>query len=188
MSKRNGVRIRIRQFRPDDAEGTAAVMEAAFRSFLKGKACEHIFESFTPERYRSSSTYRTKNPTSVSYIAEVDGKIMGYVSGTISPCGFGTLSVIGVSPSCFHRGIGSRLMKKMVAFWRKNKMRKASTCVSAHTPEPSDPISSTGSFRSATGETIQCFSRAPGVGCLAPIAVRNWRQRQENGCASQSRR
>ena len=132
MSKRSNSGVRVRQFRPDDAEETAAVMEAAFRSFLKGKACEHIFESFTPERYRSSSTYRTKNPASVSYVAEVNGKIVGYVSGTISPCGFGTLSVIGVSPSCFHRGIGSRLMKKMVAFWRKNKMRKASTCVSAH--------------------------------------------------------
>ena len=132
MSKRSGDRISVRQFRPDDAEETSAVMQAAFRSFLKGKASEHIFENMTPERFRNSSTYRTKNPTSVSYVAEVNGKIVGYVSGTINPCGFGTLSVIGVSPSCFHGGIGTRLMRKMVAFWRKNKMRKASTCVSAH--------------------------------------------------------
>lgn len=68
----------------------------------------------------------------VSYVAEDSAGIVGYVSGSVSACGFGTLSQIGVSPSHFHRGVGTELMKKMVAFWRKKKMRKACTCVSAH--------------------------------------------------------
>jgi len=124
--------IRIRQFRPDDAEDSSVVMLNAFKSFLGGKASQLILSNLSPEKLRNASTYRKKNPTIVSYVAEDSGKIVGYVSGSINACGFGTLSVIGVAPSHFHLGVGTKLIKKMVSFWRKTEMRKACTCVSAH--------------------------------------------------------
>jgi len=127
-----GETVKIRQFRPDDAVGASAVMQEAFRSFLKGKAGELVMSHLSPERLRGTSTYRRKDSATVSYVAEDSGKIVGYVSGSANPCGFGTLSTIGVAPSHFHRGVGTKLMKKMVTFWRKKKLRKACTCVSAH--------------------------------------------------------
>ena len=124
--------IRVRRFRPDDAAGASAVMKEAFRSFLRGKKIEHVLAALSPESLRSAGTYRRKDATTVSYVAEVGGRIVGYVSGSVNPCGFGTLSWLGVCPSHFHQGVGTALLKRMVTFWRKKRMRKASTCVSAH--------------------------------------------------------
>ena len=124
--------ISVRRFRPDDAAAASVVMQEAFRSFLRGKASERILTNLSPENLRSACTYRQRDATTVSFVAEDSGEVVGYVSGSVNACGFGTLSVIGVSPSHFHLGVGTELMKSMVTFWRKRKMRKVSTCVSAH--------------------------------------------------------
>ena len=131
-SKGAGDTVKVRRFRPDDAAAASAVMQEAFRSFLRGKKSERILSHFSPENLRSGCTYRHRDATTVSYVAEQGGEVVGYVSGSVNACGFGTLSVIGVSPSHFHLGVGTELMKSMVTFWRKRKMRKVSTCVSAH--------------------------------------------------------
>lgn len=122
----------IRQFRPADADQTSAVMVAAFKSFLPAENLQVVLDGFSPESLRSTSTFGQKDAMTACYVAVENGKIVGYVSGGANAFGFGTLSVIGVSPRCFHRGIGSLLMRKMVAFWRRKGMRKVSTCVSAH--------------------------------------------------------
>ena len=125
-------KARVRQFRPDDADEASVVMTEAFRSFLPPRSGKKVLKGFSPERLRGTSVYGKKGATSATYVAELDGKVVGYVSGANNTYGVGTLSVIGVSPGCFHKGVGSLLMRKMVAFWRKGKMRKVSTCVSAH--------------------------------------------------------
>jgi len=102
-------------------------MQEAFRSFLEGKAGEHILATLS-----SADTYLNRGPAAVSYVAEDNGQIVGYVSGSTNACGFGTLALIGVKPSHFGQEVGTKLMKRMVTFWRRKKMRKASTCVSAH--------------------------------------------------------
>ena len=99
--------VRVRRFRPDDGAATSAVMKEAFKSFLRGKKIEHVLAALSPESLRSAGTYRHKDATTVSYVAEVGGRIVGYVSGSVNPCGFGTLSWLGVSPSHFHRGVGT---------------------------------------------------------------------------------
>ena len=119
--------IRIRRFGPDDAAGVSTVMPEAFRSFLGEKGGERILAALS-----DADRYRGKSPTAASYVAEAGGEIVGYVSGSVNVWGFGTLSLIGVKPSHFHRGVGTRLMEKMVTFWRRKKMRKVTTCVSAH--------------------------------------------------------
>lgn len=122
-----GATVRIRRFRPDDAAGVAAVMSEAFGSFLHGKAAQPLLAHLS-----DPGTYRPCGPTTVAYVAEDAGRIVGYVSGSVNPCGFGTLSLIGMKQSHFSHGVGTRLMQRMVAFWRRRDMRKATTCVSAH--------------------------------------------------------
>jgi ribosomal protein S18 acetylase RimI-like enzyme len=125
-------RTTVRQFRPDDADQASAIMIDAFKSFLPAKGRKKVLEGFAPERLRGSSTFGQKNAATASYVAVHNGKVAGYVSGSVSDHGVGSLHVIGVSPGRFHRGVGSSLMRRMVAFWRKRGMRKVSTCVSAH--------------------------------------------------------
>ena len=122
----------VRQFRPGDAEEASQVMIEAFRSFLPAKNRKKVLDGFSPAALRSTSTFGIKDSASVCYVAVVDEKVVGYISGSVNAYGFGTLSVIGVSSRCFRRGVGSLLMRKMKTFWRKNGMRKVSTCVSAH--------------------------------------------------------
>lgn len=115
--------IRVRRFRPDDAAAASAAMKEAFMSFLRGKKIEHVLAALSPESLRSACTYRRKDATTVPYVAEVGGRIVGYVSGSVNACGFGTLSWLGVSPSHFHQGVGAALLKRMVTFWRKGVLR-----------------------------------------------------------------
>lgn len=127
-----GTRPTVRQFKPEDAEQASAVMIAAFRSFLPARNRRMVLDGFAPARLRPTSTFGQRDATAACYVALDQGKVVGYVSGAVNAFGFGTLTVIGVDPDCFHRGIGSLLMGKMVAFWRRQGMRKVSTCVSAH--------------------------------------------------------
>jgi ribosomal protein S18 acetylase RimI-like enzyme len=107
-------------------------MIEAFRSFLPARGRQQVFEGFAPDRLRGASTYGQKDALTASYVAVHAGKVVGYVSGGADPFGFGTLSVIGVDPRHFHRGVGSALIRRMMSFWRQRGMRKVSTSVSAH--------------------------------------------------------
>ncbi len=128
----NQKRPTVRQFRPEDAEEASEVMVEAFESFLPARGRRQVLDGFAPDNLRGSSTFGQKDAAAATYVAVLDGRIAGYISGSVSPFGFGTLGVIGVDPRCFHRGIGSLMMRKMMAFWRRRGMRKVSTCVSAH--------------------------------------------------------
>ncbi len=68
----------------------------------------------------------------VSYVAVEDGRVIGYIRGSVKKCGLGSLEVVGVSPNAFSKGVGTALMKELEKFWRRHKMRKVYTCVSAH--------------------------------------------------------
>lgn len=130
--RRAGSKPTVRQFRPGDAEQASAVMVEAFRSFLPARNRQLVLDGFAPAALRDTSTVGQKDATTACYVAVDNGRIVGYVRGAVNAFGFGTLGVIGVDPRCFHRGVGSLLMRRMVAFWRRKGMRKVSTCVSAH--------------------------------------------------------
>lgn len=127
--KARGGRLTVRQFRPEDAEQASRVMVEAFTSFLPAKGRAKILAHFAPDILAGTSS---SGATAACYVAVADAKVLGYVRGSVTPHGVGSLGVIGVSPNSFHTGVGSRLMRKMEAFWRKHGMRKVSTCVSAH--------------------------------------------------------
>jgi ribosomal protein S18 acetylase RimI-like enzyme len=127
-----GGALTVRQFRPADAEEASAVMIAAFSSFLPPRNRKLVLDGFAPETLRGSSTAGKRDAATATYVAVDAGRVVGYISGGASRYGVGTLGVIGVDPGCFRRGVGSLLMRRMVAFWRSRGMRKVSTCVSAH--------------------------------------------------------
>ena len=124
--------VEIREFRPEDAEAASRVLIAAFRSFLEDKIDESTLKAFSPQALRHSSAHKGEESETVSYVADDSGDVIGYIRGGTTARGLGSLSIIGVSPDCLHKGVGTGLMKKLETFWQKNKTRKVSTCVSAH--------------------------------------------------------
>jgi len=124
--------MKIRKFRSSDSKEVSRIMIQAFRSFLGDNMTVAAESSFLPETLRRISHMRDHNRQVVSYVAEENGKVAGYIRGSASLCGLGTLEVVGIDPACLHRGVGTLLMKALEKFWTQKKMRKASTCVSAH--------------------------------------------------------
>jgi len=124
--------MKIRKFRPADSKEVSRIMNQAFRSFLGDKMDRATERCFLPETLRRISHAGDNDRQVISYVAEEQGKVMGYIRGSASMCGLGTLEVVGIDPACLHHGVGTLLMKALEKFWTQKKMRKASTCVSAH--------------------------------------------------------
>jgi len=124
--------MKIRKFKASDSREISRIMIQAFRSFLGDKMDRAGKKAFLPENLRKISHARDHDRQVVSYVAEEKGKVVGYIRGSASSYGLGTLEVVGIDPACLHHGVGTLLMKALERFWMRQKMRKASTCVSAH--------------------------------------------------------
>ncbi len=70
-----------------------------------------------------------------SLVAEVDGKVVGFILGFVSgwefkvPESTGWLDVIGVDPSYQRKGIGTRLFKGLMEEMKKNGVKRVFTLV-----------------------------------------------------------
>ncbi len=124
--------MKIRKFKPKDSKGVSKIMIAAFKSFLKDKFDKGNLKSFSPVILKRISNTKSYDGEVVSYVAEEKGKILGYIRGSAHMNGLGSLEVVGVDTSSFHKGVGAKLMKALEKFWKSKKQRKISTCVSAH--------------------------------------------------------
>ena len=124
--------MKIRKFKLSDSREVSRIMIQAFCSFLGNKMDRAMKKSFSPEIFRQISHTKDHDRQVVSYVAEENGKVMGYIRGSASMHGLGTLEVVGIDPGCLHHGAGTLLMKALERFWAQKKMRKASTCVAAH--------------------------------------------------------
>jgi len=124
--------MKIRKFRSSDSREISRIMIQAFRSFLGDKMDRFTERAFLPGTLRRVSHAGDSERQVVSYVAEENGKVAGYIRGSASLCGLGTLEVVGIDPACLHHGVGTLLMKALEKFWAQKKMRKAFTCVSAH--------------------------------------------------------
>lgn len=124
--------MKTRKFRNRDAAEVSMIMTAAFSSFLKEKFNEKDRKHFSPGVLRKTSNFKGYASGTVSYVAEEKGRIAGYIKGTASENGLGSLEVVGISPEFSGRGVGTLLMKELEKFWKRKKQRKVHTCVSAH--------------------------------------------------------
>ena len=128
----NNKSVKLRKFNLQDAEAVSKIMIRAFRSFLKEKMDKTILKSLSPENLKKNSSNKMDDSETVSYIAEENGKIIGYIRGSANIRGLGALHTVGINTDCFHKGVGTMLMKELEKFWWERKVRKVSTCVSAH--------------------------------------------------------
>lgn len=129
---KNNKPVKLRKFKPQDAEAVSKIMIRAFLSFLKEKMDELTLKSFSPKTLKKNSNVKGDNSETISFVVEEEKEIVGYIRGSANMRGLGTLGVVGVSPDCFHKGVGMALMKRLEKFWRKKKVKKVSTSVSSH--------------------------------------------------------
>jgi len=124
--------MKIRKFKKEDAREVSKVMISAFKTFL-GKKFDDIDEKVhSPSVYKKISLKKDSFSETISYVAEENGKIIGYIRGSAHIGGFGSLEVIGVSPEYFGKNVGKKLFEKLEEFCKKKNLRKVTTCVSAH--------------------------------------------------------
>jgi ribosomal protein S18 acetylase RimI-like enzyme len=119
--------VRIREFRVGDAEAAGKILLESFRTFLKGRVRGlERRRSFSPEVIRQGGTEGR-------FVAEDGGKVIGYIVGSADRVSkMGSLGVVGINPAYFGKGVGTKLMKALEKYWKKNRLRKVTTCTSAH--------------------------------------------------------
>ena len=119
--------MKVRKFKPQDAKEVSRILYKAFKTFLGNKINRG---HFSPENL--GGNVKGKDYEAVSFVAEENGKILGYISGSAHKRGLGSLGVVGVRTDVFHKEVGAALIKALEKFWKRKKLRKVSTCVSAH--------------------------------------------------------
>lgn len=126
--------INVRCFEDKDAEPVSRILFDSFKSFLGDRLSEEDRES--PERIIKSSMAKSQDVETVSFVAEINDEIIGYLCVTANlKRGLGILNRIGVDPNRHGAGIGRALFKYAEDFWTKHGMRKIYTCVSSINPQ-----------------------------------------------------
>ena len=75
-----------------------------------------------------------QNPGNKSYVAEYEGKIVGYMITYLLSAGFGIgksawIATVGVEPKFMGRGIGKALAEEILAFYSKKGIKNIYTSV-----------------------------------------------------------
>lgn len=87
-----------------------------------------------PSYYRRKLFESSESPV-ISLVAELNGKVVGFIVGTLSgwefgvPSSFGWIDTIGVDPEWQRRGIGSLLFKKLLEEFANRGVKKVYTLV-----------------------------------------------------------
>ena len=97
-----------------------------------------IQESITKEPstidYRRAAEQEAKNQDGVSFVAEVDGKVVGFIITYIIYGGFGLeksawIGLFGVDPKYMDRGIGQKMAQKVFVVLKKGGIQNIFTSV-----------------------------------------------------------
>jgi ribosomal protein S18 acetylase RimI-like enzyme len=75
-----------------------------------------------------------KRETDASFVAEIDGELVGYMISYITHGSFGLdrcawIAMFGVDPKCMGRGIGKRLAEEIFKHFKKKKIKNVFTSV-----------------------------------------------------------
>lgn len=117
-----GTNVSIRRMNVDDAEEvcsiyakiTKGVVGADFRRLVR----EHA----------------KKDEADACFVAEEDGRIVGFMISYLLPFGFGVersawISTVGVDPKYMGQGIGGRMAREILSFYRSEGVRYVHTSV-----------------------------------------------------------
>jgi predicted N-acetyltransferase YhbS len=112
----------IRRIKVEDAEDISRIQSAITKT-----PSQTDFRKIVQEQIR-------RQEEEASYIAEVDGKVAGYMISFIVYAGFGLeksawIATLGVDPKYMGQGIGKRLAEEILAFYKTRGIRHILTSV-----------------------------------------------------------
>jgi ribosomal protein S18 acetylase RimI-like enzyme len=102
---------------------------------------EKTRHSYQPDLWEDRVTYYLRRDPESSVVAEVDGRVVGFMLGDVRAGEFGIeepsgwIEVIGVDPGFAGRGVGRALADAMLARYRERGVRQVRTMVDAGMPE-----------------------------------------------------
>ena len=111
----------VREIRPEDADQIGRIQEAITKSEPQIDF-HHIIEA------------RARSGEDVSFVAELDGTVVGYMISYLVYGGFGLeksawIATLGVDPKYMGQGIGKRLATEIIEAYRKKGIRYIFTSV-----------------------------------------------------------
>jgi ribosomal protein S18 acetylase RimI-like enzyme len=115
--------VLIRPLKPEDLE---AIVEID----------QKILGTRRPDFYAKKISKNSKKQNTIALVAEVEGKVVGFILGAISgwefgvPSSFGWIDTVGVDPEFQGRGIGTFLFKNIVKEFSKLGIKRIYTLVS----------------------------------------------------------
>lgn len=117
-----GTMISIRRMTVDDAEAVCSIYARITKEFV-GDDFKHLVQE-----------HAKKGEADACYVAEDDGKVVGFMISYLLPFGFGIersawISTVGVDPKYMGQGIGGRLAKAILTFYQEQGVRHVHTSV-----------------------------------------------------------
>jgi predicted N-acetyltransferase YhbS len=114
--------VTIRRIRPEDAGDIARIQAAITKSPTKTDFTQIIQEQVH------------KEDEVASFVAEIDGKVIGYMISYIVYAGFGLdksawIATLGVDPRFMGQGIGKRLAEEILSFYKQRGIQHIMTSV-----------------------------------------------------------
>lgn len=126
--------VTIRDLREEDAVAISLVLREGFSWWYdfqrkQGKDAQWMYDAQSPEHVREDAIRKDEN--SKSLVAEVNGKVIGYISASFNPGPrLGVIGIVSVDPEHHGRGIGTELMRAAIGFLKSKGARKVWTTVS----------------------------------------------------------
>ena len=113
--------IRIRELEAKDADDIAVIYASIVR-----KPVEVDFKALIEQH--------AQNPNDICYIAELNGKIVGFMISYILTFGFGIeksawIASLGVDPECMGQGIGDQLARQIFSIYKRMGITRVYTSV-----------------------------------------------------------
>lgn len=117
-----GEEVSIREWKAEDADEICKIY-----SLITSTPVSADFKKMVLARAR-------KCGSDAHFVAEIEGKIVGFIISYILPFGFGAedcayIATMGVHPKTMGQGVGVKMTKELFAFYRKNGISRVYTSV-----------------------------------------------------------
>ncbi|HEX9799039.1 MAG TPA: GNAT family N-acetyltransferase [Thermoanaerobaculia bacterium] len=105
------------------------------------RIAERTRNAYQPDLWEDRVTYYLRRDPDSSVVAEVDGKVVGFMLGDVRSGEFGIeepsgwIEVIGVDPDAAGRGVGRALGEEMLARYRARGVARVRTMVDRSMPD-----------------------------------------------------